>query len=83
MKCTPKDAMNQAPPPVLPAKQDRNTHEMSGDEARLADSRSHQTRGGGHRSGSRGAGTFENSDGKTKPNQNPKSRYCEVARPTA
>lgn len=59
------------PPPAPPAKQDRNAHELSGEEAPPAESHGQQTRGGGHRSGSRGAGTFENSDGKGKPGQGP------------
>ena len=65
--------MNQKAPPVLPVKGDRNSHELSGDEARPTDSHSQQTRGGGHRSGSRGAGTFDNSDGNSQPDQGPKS----------
>jgi len=64
--------MNQQPTPVSPVKGDRNTHDSSADEARPTESRLHQTTGGGHRSGSRGAGTFENSDGKSEPQQGPK-----------
>ena len=59
-------------PPYLPAKGDRNPHEVSGDEARPAESHAEHTKGGGHRSGSRGAGTLENSDGKRLPQQGPK-----------
>lgn len=62
--------MSPKHPPSIP-KEDRNTHETSGDEARPTDSHDHQTSGGGHRSGSRGAGTFENSDGKLQPRRGP------------
>ena len=63
--------MTEKSPPPLPAKGDRNPHELSGEEARPAESRSQQTAGGGHRSGSRGAGTFENSDGQSERGQGP------------
>lgn len=67
----PETRMTSKSAPPLPAKEDRNTHEVSGDEARPAESRGQQSGGGGHRSGSRGAGTFENSDGKVEPGQGP------------
>lgn len=73
--------MNQKPPPALPSKGDRNTHEVSGDEARPTESHHQQTSGGAHRSGSRGAGTFENSDGKPQPHQGPKSDSDKKSRP--
>jgi hypothetical protein len=62
--------MNQQPTPVSPVKDDRN--DSGADESRPAESHQHQSAGGGHRSGSRGAGTFENSDGKSEPQQGPK-----------
>ena len=71
--------MSEKTAPPLPAKGDRNPHEVSGEEARPAESREQQTAGGGHRSGSRGAGTFENSDGQNKPGQGPSSG-CAAAR---
>lgn len=64
--------MDQKPTLPLPAREERNTHEVSGDEARPTEaSRRQQTSGGGHRSGSRGAGTSENSDGQRRPHQGP------------
>ena len=69
--------MNQKAQPDLPVKGDRNTHEVSADEARPAESSQQQTSGGGHRGGSRGAGTFENSDGKPKPHEGPMSESGE------
>lgn len=63
--------MKPKTPPPPPLKQDRNAHELSGEEARPAESHRQQTRGGGYRSGSRGAGTFENADGKDKQGQGP------------
>jgi hypothetical protein len=74
--------MSQKPPPPLPAKGDRNTHEVSGEEAKLAETRERQTSGGGHRSGSRGSGTFENSDGDHQPKQGPKGCGAGLLRPT-
>ena len=56
------------------SKGDRNPHEVSSDESPPAEIREHQTKGGGHRSGSRGAGTLENSDGKRLPRQGPKGK---------
>ena len=63
--------MSEKHTPPLPAKGDRNSHELSGEEARPAEPRTQQTAGGGHRSGSRGAGTFENSDGQGERKQGP------------
>lgn len=63
--------MTSKPAPILPAKDDGSTRETSGEEAGRVEPRDQQTSGGGHRSGSRGAGTFENSDGKTPPGQHP------------
>lgn len=64
--------MTQKIPSPLPTKGDRNPHEVSGDESRPAETHEHHTEGGGHRSGSRGAGTLENSDGQRSPQQGPK-----------
>lgn len=59
--------------PLQPSlKSDRNTHESSSEESRPAETHEQQTQGGGHRSGSRGAGTLENSDGKRLPQEGPK-----------
>lgn len=68
--------MSQTLPLPLPppTKGDRNSHEFSGDEAGPGEPHRQQTTGGGHRSGSRGAGTSENSDGPSAPHQGPKSR---------
>ena len=66
-----------SPPPT---KGDRNTHELSSDEDRPVESHEQQTQGGGHRSGSRGTGTFENSDGKRPPNQGPNTRPAPSSR---
>jgi hypothetical protein len=66
--------MSEKPLTPPPAKGDRNPHEVSGEESRPAETHGEHTRGGGHRSGSRGAGTFENSDGKAMPHQQPQSR---------
>jgi hypothetical protein len=66
--------MNPALPLPSPAKEDRNTHEVSGDEARPAETRQDQASGGGHRSGSRGVGTFENSDGQVPPREGPEGQ---------
>ncbi|HYE41206.1 MAG TPA: hypothetical protein VEB23_14810 [Ramlibacter sp.] len=65
----------------LPAKDDRSTREVSGDEGGPAESRARQTSGGGHRSGSRGAGTFENSDGKPNRHQGPQGRELVMHHP--
>ena len=65
--------MNTRPAPAFPLKQDRNNHEVSGDESPPAESRARRTSGGGHRSGSRGAGTLENTDDKPEPQQGPRS----------
>jgi len=65
--------MNEKSTPPVPVKGDRNPHEVSGEEARPTETRARQTSGGGHRSGSRGAGTFENSDGHGEPGQGPSS----------
>ena len=43
-------------------KNDRNTHEFSADESIRAESIDVQKRGGGYRSGSRGAGTSDRPD---------------------
>lgn len=75
------DLMNQKRSPALPTKRDRNTHEVSSDEARPTETQRQQTSGGGHRSGSRGTGTFENSDGKPEPHQGPKSESENPLRP--
>lgn len=71
--------MATSPALPLPTKGDRNTHETSGDEARPTESREHQKGGGGHRSGSRGAGTSENSDGATGRDQGPKGALARRA----
>lgn len=63
--------MTSKPVPTLPEKDDGNTHETSGEECGRVEPREQQTRGGGHRSGSRGAGTSENSDGPKAPGQHP------------
>lgn len=63
--------MKPKPPSPAPVKQDRNPHERSGEEAPPAESHRQLTAGGGHRSGSRGAGTSENSDGRNEPGQGP------------
>lgn len=55
----------------LPAREERNPHEVSGEEARPAETRKQQNGGGGHRSGSRGAGTFENPDDRREPGGHP------------
>lgn len=68
--------MNQKPAPPLPAKPDRNPHEVSGEEGRPVETHRQQTSGGGHRSGSRGAGTFENSDGKPERGQGPSGAHA-------
>lgn len=65
--------MSQNFPQPPPAKSDRNSHEVSGDEARPAETRQHQTSGGGHRSGSRGAGTLEDAEERAQPHQGPTS----------
>jgi hypothetical protein len=54
-----------------PAKGDRNSHEGSPEEDRPAMPREHQTRGGGHRSGSRGAGTCEFPESGREPRAGP------------
>lgn len=54
--------MNDTPTLAPPAKDERNPHETSGDESPSVASHEQQTRGGGYRSGSRGAGTSERSD---------------------
>jgi hypothetical protein len=64
--------MQRRPAQPPPAKADRNTHEVSSDESRPAESHQETTRGGGHRSGSRGAGTLENGDGRPQPRQGPR-----------
>jgi ribosome assembly protein YihI (activator of Der GTPase) len=51
--------VNTRPPPQLPEKDDRNTHEVSADEARPQERQRERVRGGGHRGGSRGAGTSD------------------------
>lgn len=63
--------MNPKTPLPRPLKDDRNAHELSGEEARPAETHREQTRGGGHRSGSRGAGTFGNADGEDKRDPGP------------
>ena len=73
--------MKQKSTPVAPTKADRNTHELSSDEDRPVDSREQQAQGGGHRSGSRGSGTSENSDGQPPPNQGPSTRIAPPSRP--
>ena len=67
-------AMTNAHPLPPPAKGDRNPHEVSGDESRPAQTRDDLTRGGGHRSGSRGAGTLEDPAGKRAPLEGPEGR---------
>ena len=64
-------AMTHPRPLHPPAKGDRNPHEVSGDESPPAQTREDLTRGGGHRSGSRGAGTLEQPDGKRVPHDPP------------
>lgn len=64
--------MIRKPPRSLP-KDSRNQHETSSDEAPPLESRDEHTRGGGHRSGSRGAGTLENSDGARERQGGPKA----------
>lgn len=66
--------MNHDPAMPPPIKGDRNPHEVSADESQPAESHRTHTEGGGHRSGSRGAGTSENSDGKPASGQGPRSR---------
>lgn len=66
--------MKHDPATPPPLKGDRNSHEVSADESAPAESHRAHTEGGGHRSGSRGAGTSENSDGKPESGQGPKSR---------
>ena len=53
-------------------KSDRNPHESSSEESRPAETHEQQAKGGGHRSGSRGAGTLENSDGERPQQEGPK-----------
>ena len=65
-------AMTHARPLPPPAKGDRNPHEVSGGESRPAQTREDLTRGGGHRSGSRGAGTLEDATGTRAPHDGPK-----------
>ncbi len=54
-----------------PGKEDRNDHEMSGDESRHVESHEKQVRGGGYRSGSRGAGTCDRRDWMPERRQRP------------
>jgi hypothetical protein len=54
-----------------PRKEDRNTQQRSADEAPPQESRDQLTRGGGHRSGSRGAGTLEDADVHGQPRRGP------------
>jgi hypothetical protein len=54
-----------------PGKEDRNDHEMSAEESRQVESRELQARGGGHRSGSRGAGTCDRPDWRPERGQRP------------
>lgn len=68
------DGLNTEIPRKVPVKDDRNTHEGSGDESHQVENRDRQTSGGGHRSGSRGAGTSENEGKSPAPGQGPKSR---------
>lgn len=64
--------MTHAHPLHPPVNRDRSQHEVSGDESPPTQTRADLTRGGGHRSGSRGAGTLENPDGKRVPHEAPK-----------
>ena len=64
--------MAHARPLHPPVNRDRDPHEVSGDESPPAQTRADLTRGGGHRSGSRGAGTLENPDEKRVPHEAPK-----------
>ena len=57
--------------PRRPQKDDRNTQQRSGEESRPQESRQQLTRGGGHRSGSRGAGTLEQPDDSRQPRGGP------------
>lgn len=63
--------MTEVRPKPPHVKGDRNPHEVSGDESPPAEARGHHTKGGGHRSGSRGAGTLEDVDGERLPAQGP------------
>ena len=65
--------MTEVRPKPPHVKGDRNPHEVSGDESPPAEARGHHTKGGGHRSGSRGAGTLEDVDGERLPAQGPRS----------
>ena len=77
--------MNQTTPLPPPPKSDRNLPEVSGDESWAVANHERQTRGGGHRSGSRGAGTSENSEDESPPRQGPNnagsSRHPAAASP--
>lgn len=65
--------MNTETPARPLDKGDRNTHEVSGDESPKVENRDRQTSGGGHRSGSRGAGTSEQGSLPGPTGQGPKS----------
>lgn len=73
-----RSAMHSSLPLRRPAKGDRNTHEGSGDESLPAQSRRQRDEGGGHRSGSRGAGTLDTPDGDCQQHDAPVavSRRC-------
>lgn len=57
--------------PRPPRKDDRDTQQRSADQAPPQESRDQLTRGGGHRSGSRGAGTLEQTEEDRQPRRGP------------
>jgi hypothetical protein len=71
--------VNHKPTHKLPGKEDRNDHEMSGEESRYVESHEEQARGGGYRSGSRGAGTSDRPDWRPERGQRPMARRAEMA----
>lgn len=58
-----------------PTRSERNAHRMSREEGCAVESRARQCRGGGYRSGSRGAGTFATPDGLVHPRQRPMAAW--------
>jgi hypothetical protein len=60
--------------PRRPRKDDRDTQQRSADQAPPQESRDQLTRGGGHRSGSRGAGTLELTEEDRQPRRGPNQR---------
>ena len=60
--------------PRRPRKDDRDTQQRSADQAPPQESRDQLTRGGGHRSGSRGAGTLEQTEEDRQPRRGPNQR---------